>query len=118
MSEQAGGAERRRFVRFTTWVEVAYSVVDSSENLPAMARNLSAGGVGFFTKSRLTPGTVLNLELNLPNAPRAVKFTGEVAWSGPLLLFGQDDAPHAYETGVRILKIAPEDHQLLTRYRP
>ena len=61
---------------------------------------------------------MLNLELKLPNAPHAVKFTGEVAWSGPLLLSGQDDAPRAYETGVRILKITPADQQVLTRYRP
>ena len=118
MSVEDKEAERRRFVRFTTWLDLTYAVVGAVEAMPAMTRNVSAGGIGFFTKSRLTPGTILNLELKFPNKPQPVKFTGEVAWSGPLLLFGQDDAPRAFETGVRILKIAPDDQQFLSQFRP
>ena len=118
MLNDEAGAERRQFVRFTSWLDVSYAVVDSPEHLPTSTRNISAGGIGFFTKTRLTPGTVLRLHLKFPHRLQPVIFTGEVTWSGPLLLFGQDDAPRAYETGVRILNIAPEDQQVLTQYRP
>ena len=118
MSVEAKGAERRKFIRITTWLDMTYSVVGSQEPLAGLTRNVSVGGVGFFTKTRLTPGTVMNLELRFPKRAEPLRFTVEVAWSGPLLLFRQDDAPHAYETGVRILKISPEDQEFLTRYHP
>ena len=112
------GAERRTFIRFTSWLDMSYAVVGSSETLTSMTRNVSGAGIGFFTKNRLVPGTVLNLEVKFPQRPQPVRLTGEVMWSGPLLLFGQDDAPHAYETGVRILQISPDDKAFLATYRP
>ena len=117
MSIEEKGTERRQFIRITTWLDMTYSMVGSQEPLAGLTRNVSAGGIGFFTKTRLVPGTVMNLELKFPKRTEPLRFTGEVTWSGPLLLFGQDDAPHAYETGVRILKISPEDQEFLTRYR-
>ncbi|MBI4597734.1 MAG: PilZ domain-containing protein [Candidatus Omnitrophica bacterium] len=118
MTDDAKGAERRRFVRFTTWLDMRYAVADAAEVSSALTRNISGGGMGFFTKLRLTPGTVLKLEVKFPQRAEPVRCTAEVVWSGPLLLFGQDDAPHAYETGVRILEIAPQDQEFLIQHRP
>ena len=106
--------ERRRFVRFQAWLTASYSVVGEQKSLETVTRNVSAGGVGFLTRSRLAPGTLLEIAVSFPEERRTVRFTGEVCWSGPLLLEGSSpNPPRGFETGVRFVRIAPEDARFL-----
>jgi hypothetical protein len=114
--------ERRRFIRLPSWLSARYTVAgsggSSEQSVPrsALTRNASRGGVGFFTDSRLVPGTILQMQVTLPRQQRTVHFTTEVVWSGHLLLDAQSPRPHAYEVGARFLEITPEDLALLTQY--
>ena len=109
--------ERRQFVRLQSWMTASYQVVGESRPLESITRNTSGGGVGFFTKSRLASGTLLEVTLVFPDQGRTIRFTGEVCWSGPLLLQGSSpNPPRAFETGVRFRRIAPEDHAFLLQY--
>ncbi len=111
--------DRRRFVRIQAWLTASYQVVRESKPLESITRSTSAGGIGFFTKSRLAPGTILEVTLEFPDRQRTVRFTGEVRWSGPLLLGGQSPNPlRAFETGIRFLRISPEDQVFLLSYAP
>ena len=111
--------ERRRFVRLQSWLTAHYSVVGKPQPLQAVTRNTSPGGIGFLTKSRLVPGTVLDVSLEFPEQHRTVRFTGEVRWSGPLLLeAGSSSPPHAFETGVRFVTISPDDQAFLMNFAP
>lgn len=111
--------ERRRFVRLQAWLTASYQVVGESKPLESITRSTSAGGVGFFTESRLAPGAILEVTLAFPNQQRTVRFTGEVRWSGPLLLAGRSpNPPRAFETGIQFLRISPEDQAFLLNYAP
>jgi hypothetical protein len=111
--------DRRRFMRLQSWLTASYQVVGESKPLESITRNTSAGGVGFFTTSRLAPGTLLEITLAFPDQRRTIRFTGEVRWSGPLLLHGTPpNPPRAFETGVRFLRILPEDQAFLLKLTP
>ena len=110
--------ERRQFVRLQSWLTAQYSVVGKPPALESITRNTSPAGVGFLTKSRLIPGTILDVNLEFPEQRRTVQFTGEVRWSGPLLLSGGAESPRAFETGLRFIKISAEDQAFLMSYAP
>ena len=111
--------ERRQFVRFQSWLTVHYNVVGQPQPHQSIARNTSPAGIGFLTKSRLTPGTVLAVSLEFPEQRRTVRFTGEVRWSGPLLLAGENpESSRAFETGLRFVRIAADDQSFLMNYAP
>ena len=109
--------ERRQFVRLSSRLTAAYKVIGAAESdLPALTRNIGAGGVAFFTESYLEPGTLLQVEVKFPDREWPVRFTAEVIWSGELLLSSTDRESRAFETGVRFTNISDEDRQFLVRY--
>ena len=111
--------ERRQFVRFRSWLTAHYNVVGTPQPLQSVARNTSPAGIGFLTKSRLAPGTVLEVSLEFPDQRRTVRFTGEVRWSGPLLLAGESsEPPRAFETGLRFIQISADDQSFLMNNAP
>jgi hypothetical protein len=82
-----------------------------------LTRNISAGGAAFLTKTRLAAGTMLEVTVVIPESSRTIRFTAEVRWSGPLIVGGKPvNPPRAFETGVRFLRIAPEDQAFLIEY--
>ena len=106
-------------MRLQSWLTASYQVIGESKPLESVTRNTSAGGVGFFTKARLAPGIILDITVVFPDERRTVRFTGEVCWSGPLLLEGKTaNPPRAFETGIRFLRISPEDQAFLMNYAP
>lgn len=111
--------ERRQFIRLQAWLPAHYSVVGGPQPLESITRNTSPAGVGFLTKSRLIPGTILDISLEFPEQRRTIRFTGEVRWSGPLLLDGgKPEPPRAFETGLRLVRISAEDQAFLMSYAP
>ena len=106
-------------MRLQSWLTASYQVVGERKPLESITRNTSAGGVGFLTKSRLAPGVILDVTVVFPDERRTVRFTGDVCWSGPLLLESKPPKlPRAFETGIRFLRISPEDQTFLLNYAP
>jgi hypothetical protein len=109
--------DRRKFARLQSWLTASYHTVGGSKPLESLTRNISAGGAAFLTKTRLAAGTMLDVTIVIPETRRTIRFTGEVRWSGPLIVGGKRvNPPRAFETGVRYLKIAPEDQAFLLEY--
>ena len=108
--------ERRRFLRSPLWLNVKYQIVDTGDARYSVTRNASSGGIGFFTESRLPPGTPVEVAIELPDLKRSIHFTAEVTWSGKLLLEQGDQAPRAYETGVHFVKISEADQAFLMKH--
>ncbi len=108
--------DRRRFFRSPLWLNVRYQIVDSESARYSVTRNTSSGGIGFFTESRLPPGTIVEAAMEFPDEHRTIHFTAEVTWSGKLLLEQGDASPRAYETGVRFVKIGEADRTFLMKH--
>jgi hypothetical protein len=60
-------------------------------------------------------GTVLKLEMRLPDEERLISFTGEVVWSSEATIPDVSDAP-IIQLGIRFLNIDPKDHQAIIRH--
>lgn len=97
--------ERRKFKRFDAYMSVRYQLSGTDEVKGiALSKDLSREGLKFNSPMRLTEGTTLNLELDIPDDPRPVRTTGKVVWSHTLQ--GQDQG---FDVGIRFLTIDPVD---------
>ena len=110
--------ERRQFVRLSTQLHASYRVIEllNQPKRLALTRNVGGAGISLFTDVSLAAGTVLEVDVMFPSRRSLIHFTGEVMWSGPLVLEGANDPPRAFETGVRFLDIAPKDRAFIVQY--
>jgi hypothetical protein len=98
--------ERRSCPRFSAagatlaWVDPAEPRRRGAE---CAVQDLSRGGVRFFTPGPAPPGTHLDLQLQLPDAPDALKLRGHVVWtrlsSGQFHEVGVEFAPYGEAPG-------------------
>jgi c-di-GMP-binding flagellar brake protein YcgR len=107
--------ERRYYVRIPAHLTVSYSVFPQGKRSPAMTRDLSAGGLRLAVSEPLSVGTLLHLELTLPNV-RAIPFQGEIRWSDQDRVSRTTGRQDSYEIGVRIVQILPADREALKQY--
>lgn len=69
----------------------------------SFTKNISKRGLRFPVNSKLAKGSILEMQVEDPNADRLLSFEGEVVWSGELV--GSDDIDSTrYEIGVNLLK--------------
>lgn len=108
--------ERRKFIRLSASLPVAYTVMPADDSMLTMTKNLSEGGVCFMTKSRLIPGQTVRVDVALPSRTEPVRFTARVMWSGELLSTEEAPLPHPYEAGVQFLEIPEGDRTAILNY--
>lgn len=101
--------DRRLFHRLDGIVNVRYGVKGrdrrKAESLP---RNIGGGGVGFCLPEKLQPGTLLELEITVPDNPeKAVLGMGQVQWTKPFGAIGTEQRVDLHETGVQFVDIDP-----------
>jgi uncharacterized protein (TIGR02266 family) len=75
--------------------------------------NLAKGGLFVKTNKILPVNTLLNLELTLPKAERAVHTTGKVIWNRAENISSEKMPPGM---GIQFIDIDPEDERLLKNY--
>ena len=118
--------ESRKHGRFDTKVDlyfsfaydfytrVKYQLVDLyknkvlSEKYQGVSKNVSCGGLGFYTNRKLTIGDVLKLEVYLPGLSVPIPMEGEVRWcksNSNYLELIRKLGVGRYETGVRVISV-------------
>jgi len=76
--------ERRRFVRVKGLEEVKYTIKNSGQNPRSIkVKDMSLIGINLYADTGLEKGTVLELELKLPNDPNIINLDAEVLWQLP-----------------------------------
>ena len=94
--------ERRKFKRFDAFMNVQYRSQDSKTNEGSgLSKDLSREGIKVNTDQALQSGTLVDLEIRLPDDKRPVKSTGKVMWSKP--------SKNGFESGLCFLLIDPVD---------
>lgn len=95
--------ERRKFKRFDAYMNVQYRSQESHQSSEGsgLSKDLSREGIKVNTDRALQTGTLVDLEIRLPDDTRPVKTTGKVMWSKP--------AEGGYESGLSFLLIDPVD---------
>jgi len=101
--------DRRTFERIDGIVNVRYGVRGRDkykhESLP---RNISGGGLGMCLTEELNRGTILELEITVPDNPQKAIFgVGEVLWTKEFGSIDVEQLINLYETGVKFINIKP-----------
>lgn len=109
--------ERRRTVRIDLCMDVAYEILPMCQGVfPAMAKNISEGGMCFLSKNEIVPASILRLRFSLPDeAHTSMECLARVIWekkvdSGYLvgIEFRDKDLKIQVKIGVFVLKFDKE----------
>ncbi|MBN3038493.1 MAG: PilZ domain-containing protein [Candidatus Omnitrophica bacterium] len=101
--------DKRIFQRVEGIVNVRYCVKGRDKRkLESLPRNIGGGGVGVCLTEKLSPGTVLELEITVPDDPKkTISGLGEVMWTKPYGSITSEENVSLHETGVRFVNIDP-----------
>ena len=109
--------EHRRFIRFASRLDVAYTVLPSGMLQHTIAKDISAGGLRLFMDRPLAPGTQLQVALRLPGREQPVNAIAEIVWSEASETTGGGSEPrHSIEVGARCAEISPQDQEAITQF--
>ena len=100
--------ERRKFKRFDAYMNVQFrspesKTHESKNEISGLSKDLSRDGIKVSTDSPLQAGSLVDLEIRLPDESRPVRTTGKVMWSK------QAEEENSFESGVCFLLIDPVD---------
>ncbi|MFZ5801699.1 MAG: PilZ domain-containing protein [Candidatus Omnitrophota bacterium] len=97
--------ERRKFKRFDAFMSVRYkSSEDDAAKGISLSRDLSRDGLKMNSTTDVRTGTLLDLEIDIPDDPKPVKTTGKVMWSRV-----SEGKNQGYDQGVRFVMMDPVD---------
>lgn len=97
--------ERRKFKRFDAYMSVKYQVPGSETPQGiTLSKDLSREGIKVNSNVSLLQGTLLDLEINIPDDPKPVRTTGKIMWSRP-----SEGRNQGYDQGVRFVLMDPVD---------
>lgn len=107
LEEYWDGRERRRVVRVDAAVNVRYKLLKSkAANRRSLSENISKLGACLLLDEKLTQGTLLELELEIPTFPKSLFTKAEVVWTKEFSL--QMTEKRSFYIGVEFLDT---DHQ-------
>ena len=97
--------ERRKFKRFDAYVSVR--CVDAQENEKissvSLSKDVSRDGLCINSNEVINKGSIVTLEIDLPDDPRPVKSSGRVVWSKGV---GEENG---IDYGIQFVNIDPVD---------
>lgn len=97
--------EKRKFKRFDAYMSVRYRIAEPHKIAGlSLSKDLSREGIKITTNESLREGTILDLEIDIPDDPKPVFSTAEVMWTRKLE--GEDKN---FEQGVKFLMMDPVD---------
>ena len=101
--------DRRIFQRIEGIVNVRYAVRGrDKQKIETLPRNVGGGGVGICLTEKLQLGTILELEITVPDNPQKVIFgVGEVLWTKTFGVIKTDQSVSLYETGIKFIHVDP-----------
>ena len=98
--------ERRKFKRFDAYMSVKYQFPETSGEARAisLSKDLSREGLKLNATSNLKEGTLVDLEINIPDDPKPVHTTAKVMWSR------EAEGNHqGFDSGLRFVMMDPVD---------
>lgn len=97
--------ERRKFKRFDAYMSVKFKASDSGNfQGVSLSKDLSRDGIKMNSNSNVSIGTLVDLEIDIPDDPKPVRTTGKIVWSRPA-----EGSNQGFDQGVRFLMMDPVD---------
>lgn len=97
--------ERRKFKRFDAFMSVKYHS-DSSLKTDgiSLSKDLCRDGLRINSERALKEGSLLDLEITIPDDPKTIKTTGKVMWARP-----SEGSNQGFDHGVHLMQMDPVD---------
>lgn len=101
--------DRRIFDRLEGIVNVRYGVKGrDKEKIESLPRNIGGGGIGICLTESLQPGTLLELEITVPDNPqKVVRGVGQVQWTKRFGVIDTEQRVNLHEVGIKFIEIDP-----------
>lgn len=115
MKEREGNnlAERRKYIRLETPVNVIYNTVGGEKFYTTVSKNISADGIRLETPDRsLQVSDILELKLIIPGTKNPVHANGKVVWKTKSSL--EDNAP--YDIGIEFIQIEEDNKNTFLKF--
>lgn len=106
--------EKRRYPRLNINVNVEYSVLETSESVAGNTKNISAGGICLIVYEDIKPGTILKLQIYLPDNHNPIQATGKVVWRSKVEVVA--DKRVRFDTGIEFLDIKDSDRNIIAQH--
>ena len=97
-------SERRIFRRIDGAIPIKYTLSRGRRECRAVTKNISGGGMRIAVFKRMTPGTILDLEIFRDASGRKAKCKGEVKWIGSTAVKGK--RKKGLEAGIKFLDLS------------
>jgi len=88
--DNAKWEEKRQFIRLTAHHLLKYKVIGGSP-ATSFIRNISAGGVLFYSKEDFPQDTMIEMEINFPHYPHPIKAVAKIIRTKSLGKIGGDE---------------------------
>ena len=97
--------ERRKFKRFDAYMSVKFQVPGEEQGKGiSLSKDLSREGLKINSNEDFKKGTLVDLEIAIPDDPKPVHTSGKVMWSRP-----SEGQNQGYDQGVRFMMMDPVD---------
>lgn len=97
--------ERRKFKRFDAYMSIKFQANETPDvQGVSLSKDLSREGIKINSNASMNQGTMLDLEILIPDDPKPVHTSGKVMWSRP-----SEGHNQGYDQGVRFLMMDPVD---------
>ena len=108
--------ERREYVRLDAGVNVNYKTSTApNRGIVSTSKDISAGGIRFFTDQKLRIGSVIDLEISLPEQELPVSVNCEVVFSDEFSIMTESSKP-TFETAVKFISIEDKNKDKISKY--
>ncbi len=109
------GAERRKFPRLSLSADVKYSLIKLNSSQEAVStKNISAVGICIVVYEDLRIGSILTLNIYLPDSDAPLSAKGRVIWKSEFKV-GFGSKPR-FDVGVEFLELDEKDKERIFQY--
>lgn len=107
--------ERRKYSRVGAVLEIRYKAEDEFKNGTCTSLDISIGGIGLGLQEKINPGTILELEIRLPDTPYPLFVKGRLIWcfKAPE---AEEGAIIAYRAGITFTEVSDAAKKRLQDY--
>lgn len=102
--------EKRKFLRIPENLEISYRHVSQAKAANFLTKDISQGGLRFFTHEFISPESLLKVKLNLSQVELAFEALVKVKWAKNALV------GERYEVGAEFIDIPPQALKRLIHY--
>ena len=102
--------ERRRFARIPEQTEIAYRILPDTKTLRFITRNVSEGGIGFFSREFIPNNSLLEIRITLNKIPYSFIALVKSKW------ITEKPYNYMYDTGAEFADIPREASRRVKEY--